>query len=180
MFEFKINLDDDDYLLFNQYHLINSPIGKKTLMSYRFIIPIICFMFVFIFWIAGSDYQLILIEAIMMTIFSIYWIVYSKKLIIKYIKKRIIKMKKEGRLPYSKEAILKFDDECIHEITPNTENKTKYLLIEKIAVTEKAIYIYFSSIQAYIIPVTAFSEEMEKLKFLEFIHLKVNISRDTK
>jgi hypothetical protein len=29
MFEFKITLDDEDYLLFNQYHLLNSPTGKK-------------------------------------------------------------------------------------------------------------------------------------------------------
>ena len=94
--------------------------------------------------------------------------------------KSIKKVKKEGRLPYSNEAILKFDDESIHELTPNTENKTKYSLIEKIAVTEKAIYIYFSSVQAYILPVSAFSEEMEKQKFLEFINLKTDIKRDTK
>lgn len=82
------------------------------------------------------------------------------------------KVKKEGRLPYSNEAILKLDYEKIHEITPNTENVIKYSLIEKIAITEKAIYIYFSSVQAYILPVTAFSEEMEKQKFLEFIKEK--------
>ena len=95
-------------------------------------------------------------------------------------KKEIKKIKKEGKLPYSKEAILKFDAESIHEITPNTESKSNYPLIEKIAVTEKAIYIYFSSVQAYILPLTAFSDEMEKLKFIEFINLKANISRDTK
>ena len=175
MFEFKINLDDEDYLLFNQYHLLNSPSGKKSLMSFRFIIPFFCFMIIVIFCIAGSDFELILIEAIVLTILSILWIGFSKKKLLKSMNKRIIKMKKEGRLPYSNESILKFDDEKIHEITPNAENITKYLLIEKIAVTEKAIYIYFSTVQAYILPVTAFSDEMEKLKFLEFINMKVDI-----
>lgn len=180
MFEFKITLNDDDYLLFNQYHLLNSPSGKKSLMSFRFIIPFICFMFIVIFCIAGSDFELILIESILMTIISIFWIGFSKKKILKSMNRRITKIKKEGRLPYSNEAILKFDDEKIHEITPNTENVTKYSLIEKIAVTEKAIYIYFSSVQAFILPVTAFSGEMEKLKFLEFINMKVDILKDTK
>jgi len=46
-------------------------------------------------------------------------------------------------------------------------------LIEKIAVTEKAIYIYFSTVQAYILPITAFSDEAERRRFLEFIHSKV-------
>jgi hypothetical protein len=180
MFEFKITLDDDDYLLFNQYHLLNSSSGKKYLISARFFIPFICFMVVVIFCVAGSDFELVLIEAILMTIFSVLWIGYSKKKILKSMNKRILKMKRDGRLPYSNEAILKFEDEKIHEITPNTENITKYSMIEKIAVTEKAIYIYFSSIQAYIVPVTAFSAEMEKIKFLEFINMKVDIFRDIK
>lgn len=174
MFEFKITLDDDDYLLFNQYHLLNSSIGKKTLMSFRIIIPFICFMIVVIFCIAGSSIQLILFESIVMTIFSVYWIAYSRKKIQKSMEKRIKKMKKEGRLPYSKEAIIKFDDKSIHEITPSTETKTLFSLIEKIAVTEKAIYIYFSSVQAYILPISVFSDEMKKQKFLEFINLKAD------
>jgi hypothetical protein len=180
MFEFKITLNDDDYILFNQYHLLNSPSGKKSLMSLRFIIPFICFMFITIFCIAGSDFELILIESILMTIISIFGIGFSKKKILKSMNKRIIKLKKEGRLPYSNEAILKFDDEKIHEITPDTENVTKYSLIEKIAVTENVIYIYISSLQAFILPVTAFSGEMEKLKFLEFMNMKVDILKSTK
>lgn len=180
MFEFKITLDDADYLLFNQYHFLNSPIGKKSLLFFRFIIPFICFMFIVVLLILNSDFQLILIEAILMTFVSIFWIGNSKESILKSMKKRIMKIKKEGRLPYSSESLLKFDNESIHETTPNTENRTKYSLIEKIAVTEKAIYIYYSSVQAYILPVNTFSEEMEKLKFLEFINSKANILRDTK
>jgi hypothetical protein len=99
-------------------------------------------------------------------------------MLLKSTNKRIKKMKKDGRLPYSNEAILKFDNESIHEITPNSECKTKYSLIEKIAVTEKAIYIYFSSVQAYILPVSAFTEEEGESEFLAFINSKVNIARD--
>lgn len=180
MFEFKITLDDDDYFLINQYHLLNSPAGKKTLMYFRSIIPVICLMVVVVFGIAGSDSLLILIEAILLTILSIFWVIYSKKILLNSMKKSIKRLKKEGKLPYSNEAILKFDDESIYEITPNTENKTRYSMIEKIAVTEKAIYIYFSSVQAYILPVTSFSGEMEKIKFLEFINMKTGILENTK
>lgn len=180
MFEFKINLDDGDYLLFNQYHLLNSPSGKKLLNVNRFIAPIISLMLIFIFCISGADLGLIIVEAILLGIISIWWLFNSKKKILKSMNKRIMKLKKEGRLPYSNEAILKFDDERIHEITPNTENTTKYSLIEKVAVTEKAIYIYISSIQAYILPTTAFSGEMEKQEFLEFIHRKAEMLKDAK
>ena len=180
MFEFKITLNDDDYLLFNQYHLLNNLIGRRTLMYFRLIIPFICLVIAFIFDIVNSDFLLILIEAIVMAILSILWICYSKRIILNSMKRSLEKIKKEGRLPYNNEAIIKFDNESIHETSPNTESKTKYSLVEKIAVTEKAIYIYFSSVQAYILPATAFSEDAEKQKFLEFINLKADSLRDTK
>lgn len=178
MFEFNVTLSDDDYLLFNKYHLLNSPIGKKGLMSIRFFIPFICFMFVIILCIAGSDFGLILIESILMTIISIIWIGFSKKVFLKSMNNRILKMKREGRLPYSNQAIFKFDNEKIQEITPDSESVIKYSLVEKIAVTENAIYIYISSVQAYILPVTVFTDEMEKVKFLEFIKMKSDIIKE--
>lgn len=180
MFKFKITLSDDDYLLFNQYHLLNSPSGKKYFMTIKFIVPFVFFMFIVIFCIAGSEFGLILFESILMTIMSICWIVFSKRLILKSMKKKITKMKKEGKLPYSSEAILTFDDEKIHEITPDSESVTNYSLIEKIVETEKAIYIHINTVQAFILPVTAFTGEMERLKFLEFINSKVDVPNDNK
>lgn len=175
MFEFRIRLNDNDYLLFNQYHLLNSPSGKKTLLYFNLIIPFSSFIFILLFGInKGSDFLLILTQVILLAILSIIWAMFSKKIALKFMASGIKKMKKEGKLPYSNELILRFDNENIHEITSNTENKVKYSMIEKIAVTDKAIYIYFSSVQAYILPLTAFSDEMEKAKFLEFINWKAS------
>ncbi len=171
MFEFKITLDDDDFLLFNQYNLFNSTIGKKNLMVFRLIIPFIALMFAVVIFLVTLDFQLFLIEAIVMTILSILWIGFSKKMLLISLNKNIKKMKKEGKLLYTNEAVIKFDDEIIHEISPNTELKLKYQMVEKIAVTEKAIYIYFGS-QAFVLPVTAFSDDTQKQKFLEFINSK--------
>ncbi|NLD59215.1 MAG: YcxB family protein [Clostridiales bacterium] len=173
MFEFKFALDDNDYLLFNRYHLLNSPSGKKALTMYRLVVPIVFLAVILIFYIADAGPRLIIIEAILMAIVSALWLAFSDKLLLRSVNKNILKMKKTGRLPYSSEAVLKFGEENVHEITPNTENKTDYSLIEKIAVTEKAIYIYFSTVQAYILPITAFSDEAERRRFLEFIHSKV-------
>ena len=43
MFEFKINLSYDDYILFNNYSFLNSPSGKRLLMINKMMIPIFCF-----------------------------------------------------------------------------------------------------------------------------------------
>lgn len=180
MLEYKVTLNDEDYLQLNKYHFLNSINGKKTLLAYRFVPPVIFFMIVVILFVIDSDFELILFESIVMIIMSALWIAYSKKILFKNMKKEIERVKKEGKLPYSKDALLRFDDEGIHEITPNSENKSQYSLIEKIAVTENAIYIFISAVQAYILPVTTFSDEAEKLKFLDFIELKSNVLREIK
>lgn len=71
MFEFNVILNDEDYLLFNQYHLLNSSTGKRSLTAFRLIIPLICFVFVAIFFIADADSKVIFAEAIAMAIISI-------------------------------------------------------------------------------------------------------------
>lgn len=172
MYEFKIALNDDDFILFNQYHILNSPLGKRALMSYRLLFPLIGIISIFIFYLAKPDIQLVVAETITLAIFSVIWIVFSKKRILRNVVRNIRKTKKDGRLPYVPESLLKFDDDGIHEIAPDNENRTKYSLVEKIILHDKAIYIYFSSSQAYIVPMTAFSEETERNRFLEFIHMK--------
>ena len=174
MYEFKVTLDDEDYILFNQYHLLNSSAGKKSLLFHRLTFPAISLLAIVIFILAEADQQLILSEAIMLIIVSVFFIIFSKKRILRSMKKRIIKMKKDGRLPYHDEAVFKFDEENMYEIASMSENVTNYALIEKIAITDGAIYIYINSLSAYIIPVSVFATEAEKSEFLEFISSKVN------
>ncbi|MBS3990678.1 MAG: YcxB family protein [Erysipelothrix sp.] len=177
MFEFKIALDEDDYLQFNMYHLLNSSNGKQLLLLYRLIIPLISFISITIFINEDSDLQFVLIATLVSVIISILGIIFSKKVIFMFLKKGIQNLKKEGKLPYSKNTILKFDDDFIYEFTHNAENKTKYAMIEKIVVTEKIIYIYISSVQAYLLPKSAFTNDLEKDEFLNFINNKLATSR---
>ncbi|NLX68686.1 MAG: hypothetical protein GXZ12_04515 [Clostridiaceae bacterium] len=142
MFEFKINLSYDDYILFNNYSFLNSPSGKRLLMINKMMIPIFCFLCVVVLIAFNLDVLLILIEAIVLTILSILWIFFDKKIFLRILDKNLRKTEKEGRLSFEGEAVLKFDDESIHVISPNSESKTKYSLVEKVAVSEKAIYLY--------------------------------------
>ena len=180
MIEFKVTLSDEDYLHFNWYQLSNSAAGKRALLSYRLILPVILFILLVVLFVIDSDIELILFFAIVVAIMSALWITYSKKTVFNIMKNDIERIRKEGIQPYSKDAILRFDDEGIHEIIPNFENKSKYALIEKIAVTENAIYIFISADQAYIIPVNTFTDEAEKIKLLDFIELKSNELREIK
>lgn len=172
MFEFKVFIDDDDYIQFNKYQYLNNPVDMKTLILYKFSIPLLCFLFITRFIAVQASFQAVIYATISMILFSIFWVLYCKEMFLLIIENRIKRMKRSGRLLYSDVGLLKFDDEIIHEITPEAENKAKYSLVEKIAVTEKAVYIYISSLQAYILPTVAFTDDKEKQIFLEFLKMK--------
>lgn len=179
MYEYKITLNDDDYLEFNQYFLLNNRSGKRLFTFFRYIIPLLCLLIVVILFFAGAKLQSILIESITMAVLSVLWIIISKKVFLLSLKIGMKRLKNEGKLPYSREATLKFEDDCIHEITPTSENKTLYSSIDKVAEAKNAIYI-IGSVQAYILPLAVFFEEAQKQKFLEFLNRMVYTSKTTK
>jgi len=172
MYEYKINLEEKDYVTFNEYHMQNSPSGKKTILTFRLMMPIISIIIIFIFWIVGVDPFLLLIESIVLALVSVFFVFYSKRLLMKSIVKTIAKLKKEGKLPYNQESVMTFDDEGIHEKTDKSESKNRYTMVEKIGNTDHAIYIYFSAMQAYIIPISVFESDTDKKQFLEFLYSK--------
>ncbi len=106
MFEFKINLSYDDYILFNNYSFLNSPSGKRLLMINKMMIPIFCFLCVVVLIAFNLDVLLILIEAIVLTILSILWIFFDKKIFLRILDKNLRKTEKEGRLSFEGEAVL--------------------------------------------------------------------------
>ncbi len=176
MYEYKIKLDEKDYIQFNDYHLSNSRVGKKTVNMIRILVPILFLCAIFIFLIANADVELIITLSITAVIVSILMVFYSKKLLMKTMTKSIKTLKKDGKLPFNIEATITFDEAGIHEKSLNSESKTNYVLVEKIGQNEHAVYIYISAVQAYIIPITCFSSDREKDEFLEYINTKCIIN----
>lgn len=170
MFKVEYKISENDYLLFNEYHLLNSASGKRNLLGYRLILPMICLLSILLYTVAKSltgSYVAVL------SIATILWLLFSKKLLVSGMKRNIKKLARDGKLPYSKEGVLIFDEDFINDINTTTESKTRYSCIEKCCITENAIYLYFSAMQAYIVPMSAFSTEEDKQEFIKFINSKI-------
>lgn len=172
MYAYKISLSEKEYIQFNEYHLLHSAVGKKALLQHKIVLPLLSLLIIIIFFSAKADMNLIIIESIFLGICSIMWIIYSKKIVMKSFKKNIEKIKKEGRLPFESETTVTFDDQGIIEKSSNAETKTSYSVVEKIAETKQAIYIYMSAVQAIIIPTSYFDSEEDKDELIKFIETK--------
>lgn len=162
MLKLNYNLTDEDYIEFNEFHqLVHSEIGKRNLFFLRLIGPMISILAVIIFILARAEVMLIIAEVIALFIFSVVWVLLAKKIMRRGIRKTILKMKEKEGLPFSEETTLNFAEDQIIEISKNQELKVDYAKIEDICETEKAFYIYISSMQALIIPKRVLDQEME-------------------
>ncbi|MDO4170016.1 MAG: YcxB family protein [Lachnospiraceae bacterium] len=172
MLEIQFHLTDNDYITFNEYHMQHSSSYKKVLLFNKFFGSVVCLVLIVLFFIFSDDLLIIITEAIVLGALSIIMIMRAKNRMRRNIEKQIKAVKKDGRLPYEPDGKLVFTDEEIIEITSDYESRTNYSLIEKICITDEAVYIYTSSVQACIIPNTSFQDEAEKEQFLTFLRTK--------
>ncbi len=176
-FHFIYNLDDNDYFTFNKYHYENSNIFKKSIFWARLIIAFVfvLFMLYLVLEYPGDNALLLVLGLLLAVVYVISFFVtkpYLRHSQMKNITRNMQRMKKSGKLPYPKSVNLYFDEERICEMTEFGDSRFNYTMLEKIAVSNLAVYIYYGAVQAFIIPLSAFIDEQQKTEFLAFIHEK--------
>lgn len=175
MFEFKVTLNDEDWIAFNKYVALNNPLTKKRLNKTKRTGPMLFYSFTIAMFILNHNFSLFLIGIALMTILSILWIIKSEKIYVKAVENNIKNFVKEGEVPYNhEEAIIKFDDEAVSEISESIDSKIKYSIMQKNAITEDAVYVFINTGLVYILPTRIFSDNEQKEKFIEFINSKVD------
>ena len=163
MLQLNYKLTDEDYIEFNEFHqLIHSEVGKRNLFKLRLIGPMISILAIVIFILARAEIMLIVTEVIVLCIFSILYVTQAKKIMKRGIRKTILKMKEIEGPPFAEETTLNFTEDQIIEITKGQEVKVDYKKVEDVCETEKAFYVYMSSVQAIIIPKRVLDQDKEK------------------
>jgi hypothetical protein len=85
-------------------------------------------------------------------------------------------VKKTGRLPYSPSGVLTFEDTSIRDCSSQGESRTPYALVERIDRNEGDVYVYFSSVQAYLLPARCFADDAARDGLLAFLREKTGLS----
>ncbi|WP_100330417.1 YcxB family protein [Bacillus xiapuensis] len=149
--EIKYNLTEQDYLNFNMFHVKNSKAVKRTLNMQRFLTPILFVIASFVLSKVGSMYFLGLFIAFLVV--SILWIIFYPKYFYSYVIRNTKKMIKEGRndgLLGEHHMIL--SEEGIIDSTSKSETKASWSGIQTLSEDKHNIYLYNSSVSAYILP----------------------------
>lgn len=174
--EINYELVEQDFLEFNIHHARNSATIKRSILLQRCLGPV---MFLIMPFYATKQtgiplwYWMIIFYTI-----SIIWFVFYPRYINWQISRGTSKMLREGRNQniFGNRSIILMP-EGIREIGLHMEEKVSWSSIERIEETEDYIYIYISSVSAYIIPIKAFKDieikeafKGELDRYMDYIH----------
>lgn len=177
MFIFNYNLNEQDYIRFNEYVHYNDKSVKETYNIFKFKLPIAIWILFTIYFVLYGNLKMFTIITISYLIFWLIFMFFIGFTFEKYIKKIVTitveNTKKNGTLPYDTINKVHFNENEIIEELPNKKNLLKYEVIEKIIISNDYYYIFLNSIEAIIIPNTAVKTKKEKEKFYDFLCQKV-------
>ena len=78
-------------------------------------------------------------------------------------------MKQSGSVPNDRLGMVTFQEGEIREETDGRSQTIGYGIIEKVAETPQAIYVYFNAAQAFMLPARLFASGEERGAFLHFL-----------
>ena len=172
MFQYQCSLTDDDFIVFNLYTLRNNPSYKRSLLLCRLILPA-AFLLILLLNLL-SHKEGLPIQAGIYVIVSAIWI-FAVKPLFDHITVRNLKSQlKRSRSMYTPEYSVSFQEDYLLEISPQQETKVFYDKLERIAVHMGAVYIYPTSLSAFILPSAVFETEADRERLLAFLSERRN------
>lgn len=170
MFELNYQMTKEDYIEFNEFHSKNSKTVMRSINFTRMLVPILIFFFLFI---SGNIKDLVMIS--IFSIYSVLWFIFSSKIILYSIRKKVLKMVEEdnqGDLFTLKKITI--DNSRIHWQSENSAGNYNWSTVVKVCETNKAVYIYVSSIQALVIPKRLSSQMIDMKELVDYCREKIN------
>ena len=174
MFKFEVKLTEEDFLEFNKIHLFYSEqTGKqvKNLRSIFTVLPVVLWPVTTVL----ADFslrELIARGLVYLPLAALFWFGVKPSMWL-FTKQTLKKTLKKGDRLFSPAATLEFNDDVMVETTDINRSESKYSLIQSVyLVNGKIFYLYINSMQAFLLPVSAFASAEQYNNFLDFIQSK--------
>ena len=172
-YQLKLHLTEEDYLAFNQFHSLQSPFGKKMVRkSQIYFVFAMIFLAALIVLVFGRT-TFAMLYAGALGLFTIVYLFLFKKIIKRSIKAQIKHMKSTSKLPYDPESTLEFYEDTLVEIAAGKRLEQSYDVLERICIWgEDYIFLYSSSVNAYILPTAQVKAQVDAAAFMDFLSQK--------
>lgn len=173
LYQFRIRLTEADYVAFNQFHSFESPQGKKLIRNSRVILSVVMVVLAALIFLMDGLSSFAVTYAIVLGLFTVFYVVGFRKLMNRVILKQIRMLKKTGKLPFDPESSIEFHEDCMAEITASRHTEQRYDAIERVCVVrDQYLLLYHSSVGAYILPIPQLREQGNLEELLGFLMQK--------
>lgn len=161
--QLHVQVTEADYLRFNEFHMKNAKTNRWAMRVIRYCLPVISVGMIALDWKSGPAQ--VLVEAVIMGVLSVLWVLKMPAVMKKLSAMSIKQMKKQGgRLPYHEQSDFEFTEDMVIENTPNSIFRVKYADMAEAVWNGDDLYLYLNVVQAFILPdVGSHREELDKL-----------------
>lgn len=173
LYQFNIHLTEDDYVAFNQFHSFETPQGKQLIRNSRMILTLVMAVLAALFLIVDGFTSFSVTYAVVLGLFTVFYLTMFKKIMNRNIQKQIQKLKKTGKLPFDPVSTIEFHEDRMVEITASRHTEQRYDAMERICVVgERYLFLYYSSVGAYILPIPQIRAQAAPEELLGFLMQK--------
>ncbi len=172
MYRFRYHITVQDILDFNEFYLLNTNAGKKSLRSHRIIVPVTLIIIFAVMFINDISIVSLVVYPVAAVVFCIVWQKTCHKPILSAYKSRLKKQSAAESGLYSPdgEIIFDFDNRMIIDIGAREETRVKFSDITACFDGKSGFYLYYSSSKAIILPYSSFFSPEECFSFQAVLH----------
>lgn len=147
----RINLNDEDYMRYNEYVTLNSRYGKRSAFFHRIGVPGIAAVILIVLLVGGLPLIPFLVMAAVLIMLSMFWYRMAPAIFRRNLRKNVTRIARGGVLPYHAEFELEFQDESVIETTPAGMKEYRYrdLIAQE---TDAYWYLFYNELQGIILP----------------------------
>ncbi len=169
-YKFNINITDEDYYKYNEFVILRSPYGKKSMLSLRLAIVIMLGMFTVMSFVMNGVTKGTLIALIPTAALIIIMQLVLNPVMKSTLKKQLKTLKETGKPAFSPQSVVEVYDDHFFETHADGEHKVRFASVERVSVIgEKYIYIHVNSSMGYIFPRESFESEAQYGEFEAFL-----------
>lgn len=172
-YQFDITMTEEDYLAFNDFHSLESKAAQKQLNKSRIIFILAMAVLAVLYVLLSGFKPHVVIYLILVSLFTVLYVIFFKKIVKRTVRAQVKTMKKSGKLPFDPLTQFEFHEDMVVEVTPSARTERRYDSIQRLCIVgDRYLYLYTSSVGAYVLPIAQLKAQTNIGEFLGFLRQK--------
>ncbi len=177
LYNFTVELNDNDYYQFNKNHSNKSAVSKYKRSYYEKSTAVVAAAIGLITIFANKDKLfanpiVFLLCIIFYSVLVAVIIICDRKFTV-FLNAQIEKEKQKDKQPRSQYITLQFFEDFVFAKDDFVERKFKYDIVKKTDIDKNAVYVYDTTYSAYVIPLRYFENQEHIDSFCDFMNRKL-------